>query len=351
MLPLCCLISLFYIKPQLDARLKSTGLGCLISLFYIKPQQSFVWYCWRWVVLYLYSTSNHNWPLSRLQVIRVVLYLYSTSNHNYACIINNTHIVVLYLYSTSNHNFCYYVCDLNGVVLYLYSTSNHNIEVECDHWKKLSYIFILHQTTTQYNAASPLNLLSYIFILHQTTTRCKQVSNLQGCLIYLFYIKPQLRKQPPNWPARCLIYLFYIKPQLAVCCWIRATCCLIYLFYIKPQLHVHSKITQDVVLYIYSTSNHNYETDCYHLIQLSYIFILHQTTTSKSTSSFLSGCLIYLFYIKPQLHSRLGRRLIVVLYIYSTSNHNSIAVILYRGRVVLYIYSTSNHNSYNHQLR
>ena len=33
-----CLISLFYIKPQLVVKLDATNRYCLISLFYIKPQ-------------------------------------------------------------------------------------------------------------------------------------------------------------------------------------------------------------------------------------------------------------------------------------------------------------------------
>ena len=37
--PLRCLISLFYIKPQLTYGAILVNISCLISLFYIKPQR------------------------------------------------------------------------------------------------------------------------------------------------------------------------------------------------------------------------------------------------------------------------------------------------------------------------
>ena len=55
-----CLISSFYIKPQLAVGRYTSVKGCLISSFYIKPQllqNRSVGWC---VVLYLHSTSNHN---------------------------------------------------------------------------------------------------------------------------------------------------------------------------------------------------------------------------------------------------------------------------------------------------
>ncbi|EEX53001.1 hypothetical protein HMPREF6745_1557 [Prevotella sp. oral taxon 472 str. F0295] len=35
---LCCIISLFYIKPQPKASLSKNKMRCIISSFYIKPQ-------------------------------------------------------------------------------------------------------------------------------------------------------------------------------------------------------------------------------------------------------------------------------------------------------------------------
>ena len=146
----------------------------------------------------------------------------------------------------------------------------------------------------------------------------------------------------------------------------KISCCLISLFYIKPQLPDYNPATMEVVLYPYSTSNHNTLARLVCLLKLSYILILHQTTTAtiedlKSSSCFISlfyikpqlvtsfpfyrsRCFISLFYIKPQHNSYTLVPISVVLYPYSTSNHN------YQGKgirlvhVVLYPYSTSNHN-------
>ena len=81
-LRVCCLLSLFYIKPQ-QVLNEIFGLdSCLLSLFYIKPQLSAVSAVCASVVFYLYSTSNHNYPEILKEIADVVFYLYSTSNHN-----------------------------------------------------------------------------------------------------------------------------------------------------------------------------------------------------------------------------------------------------------------------------
>ena len=124
----------------------------------------------------------------------------------------------------------------------------------------------------------------------------------------------------------------------------KISCCLISLFYIKPQLPDYNPATMEVVLYPYSTSNHNTLARLVCLLKLSYILILHQTTTATIEDLKSSSCFISLFYIKPQHNSYTLVPISVVLYPYSTSNHN------YQGKgirlvhVVLYPYSTSNHN-------
>ena len=77
---------------------------------------------------------------------------------------------MLYLSSTSNHN---YQAEINGktaVVLYLSSTSNHNLLVIRSYLSLLCYIFLLHQTTTGIGDVLGSLALCYIFLLHQTTT-------------------------------------------------------------------------------------------------------------------------------------------------------------------------------------
>ena len=100
-----------------------------------------------------------------------------------------------------------------------------------------------------------------------------------GCHISFFYIKPQPHGLWLALRSGCLISLFYIKPQHMLILKIKQCCCLISLFYIKPQPWLQLPNIASVVLYRYSTSNHNLTWLPPSLIWLSYIVILHQTTT------------------------------------------------------------------------
>ena len=99
-----CVISYFYIKPQPDSLYRISSNGCVISYFYIKPQPVIRSLNMKRVVLYLTSTSNHNYNGTQARFFDVVLYLTSTSNHNLTLILLLVLVVVLYLTSTSNHN-------------------------------------------------------------------------------------------------------------------------------------------------------------------------------------------------------------------------------------------------------
>ena len=57
-------------------------MSCVISLFYIKPQLPCSKGLLLSVALYLFSTSNHNSFRTGYMLLRVALYLFSTSNHN-----------------------------------------------------------------------------------------------------------------------------------------------------------------------------------------------------------------------------------------------------------------------------
>ena len=145
-------------------------LSCIISFLYIKPQL---------------ITPN-------LIPIKVVLYRFSTSNHNamqYDC---QRVDVVLYRFSTSNHNCGRIVCNGLCVVLYRFSTSNHNLACELIQNKMLYYIVSLHQTTTRSLQRCIRALLYYIVSLHQTTTLLFCLFFLGSCIISFLYIKPQL---------------------------------------------------------------------------------------------------------------------------------------------------------------
>ena len=82
-----------------------------------------------------------------------------------------------------------------------------------------------------------------------------------------------------------------------------------------------------------------------HFQQLSYIFFLHQTTTSTYSSSLSLCWVISSFYIKPQLQFSASAKNWVELYLLSTSNHNLASKQSSRVRVELYLLSTSNHNT------
>ena len=129
-------------------------LCCIYSVFYIKPQPCEVPFRDGAVVSIQYSTSNHN------------------NNFN----LSHTHDVVSIQYSTSNHNRALHRVTFLKVVSIQYSTSNHNpFQIPLGHL--LLYLFsILHQTTTR-RTFFQLFILLYLFsILHQTTT-CKYATS------------------------------------------------------------------------------------------------------------------------------------------------------------------------------
>ena len=190
-LALCCIISFLYIKPQPSPHannwcvvvlyrfstsnhnitkilwhpltlyyivslhqtttavlLGQNNNGCIISFLYIKPQQVTVLLGMLRVVLYRFSTSNHNVDYRSTSFAKVVLYRFSTSNHNQAAANAYALKVVLYRFSTSNHNWAICVFFKLRVVLYRFSTSNHNCQCCQVLQISLYYIVSLHQTTT-----------------------------------------------------------------------------------------------------------------------------------------------------------------------------------------------------------
>ena len=119
-------------------------------------------------------------------------------------------------------------------------------------------------------------------------------------VISFFYIKPQRIILLRIYVDNCLISFFYIKPQRSTQIIKRRRNCLISFFYIKPQPGLVRGSFLQIVLYLSSTSNHNLLTVCPFFVKLSYIFLLHQTTTLSLDGQGVSNCLISFFYIKPQ---------------------------------------------------
>ena len=123
---LCCISSLFYIKPQRPTCPLRPAACCISSLFYIKPQL-YQGPCKRPAGLYIFSflhqtTTPHLCapcgvccisslfyikPQPRGRAItcgQVVYLLFSTSNHNHNHVPGTSSDVVYLLFSTSNHN-------------------------------------------------------------------------------------------------------------------------------------------------------------------------------------------------------------------------------------------------------
>ena len=101
---LCCILSKFYIKPQLQMYTIYFTFRCILSKFYIKPQRVRPIRISLIVVSYRNSTSNHNRTTGKNINGAVVSYRNSTSNHNYRGLLPILLYVVSYRNSTSNHN-------------------------------------------------------------------------------------------------------------------------------------------------------------------------------------------------------------------------------------------------------
>ena len=252
-----CILSKFYIKPQLAGRLPRGSLRCILSKFYIKPQRSTL-YGWKsMVVSYRNSTSNHNSLEAYIRQMKLYL------------------IEILHQTTTTRP-----VLEKRSV-LYL--------------------IEILHQTTTSLNGWRLTLELYLIEILHQTTTLAYIFYTVSCCILSKFYIKPQQRCQTKWGKFRCILSKFYIKPQPAECFFDSHCCCILSKFYIKPQqldtIYGNSQVVSYrnstsnhnvggsvgfsnlVVSYRNSTSNHNFEGRDSNSVKLYLIEILHQTTT------------------------------------------------------------------------
>ena len=120
--------------------------------------------------------------------------------------------------------------------------------------------------------------------------------------------------------------------------------CLISLFYIKPQHAQRLRTPQQIVSYLFSTSNHNWRCTMKIHHELSHISFLHQTTTALRRWWLALYCLISLFYIKPQQSALAPFDFFIVSYLFSTSNHNAVGIEVLGLKIVSYLFSTSNHN-------
>ena len=151
------------------------SLRCILSKFYIKPQ-----------------LTNGG-----VAIQAVVSYRNSTSNHNNDSVSLGVHEVVSYRNSTSNHNITGALGQLFGLYLIeiLHQTTTKFVKWAME--LELYLIEILHQTTTAAAYESAASGLYLIEILHQTTTAPPRRIRTVCCILSKFYIKPQPENDAP----------------------------------------------------------------------------------------------------------------------------------------------------------
>ena len=95
-----CILSKFYIKPQLRIAYPVEAVGCILSKFYIKPQRKKQRLTRLQVVSYRNSTSNHNRyirPLKRgllylIEILHQTTTGYSSGRRPFCCILSKFYI-------------------------------------------------------------------------------------------------------------------------------------------------------------------------------------------------------------------------------------------------------------------
>ena len=300
----------------------SFSTSCILSKFYIKPQL----------------------PVALLRYVVVVSYRNSTSNHNSGTTTPNSALVVSYRNSTSNHNSVIINLFSTPVVSYRNSTSNHNngCVFSCD--GLLYLIEILHQTTTVTATAPdvrrcilskfyikpqlPVALLRYVVVVsyrNSTSNHNGLAAIPSGRMLYLIEILHQTTTPAALQLLLVVLYLIEILHQTTTVDVheFHEVRCILSKFYIKPQPWITSFVLTIVVSYRNSTSNHNcaggwpharglYLIEILHQtttcpvvtlrVEMLYLIeILHQTTTTALPSTANISCILSKFYIKPQL--------------------------------------------------
>ena len=166
----------------------------------------------------------------------------------------------------------------------------------------------------------------------------------ESCVISFFYIKPQ-RPTRNGYSKTVVLYLSSTSNHNNWIVILSHTCVVLYLSSTSNHNGTAAGKTKQMLCYIFLL--HQTTTDTLsrlpHIL-LCYIFLLHQTTTNKTILLRQNGCVISFFYIKPQPHQVVQVSIRVVLYLSSTSNHNSQDAHWRKHMVVLYLSSTSNHN-------
>ena len=253
--------------------------SCILSKFYIKPQLTRIRPYSAIVVSYRNSTSNHN--LARQQVVDEVLYL----------------IEILHQTTTLKRG------PFKAVGLYLieilHQTTTKRVANSLD--RALYLIEILHQTTTmgRIQVCHLRCILSKFYIKPQQYGI--QTYGDTSCILSKFYIKPQhIRCQIADCPVVSYRNSTSNHNRLPFVC-------------ASPRVVSYRNSTSNhnaalacldgdyVVSYRNSTSNHNDPCLVVVFDKLYLIEILHQTTTHAFVLVRKHRCILSKFYIKPQL--------------------------------------------------
>ena len=165
---------------------------CILSKFYIKPQLQRAVDNNRYVVSYRNSTSNHNH-------MTIVLYFYGL-------------YLIEILHQTTTICFHDIFSSLLYLIEILHQTTTEDWGSIKKHW--LYLIEILHQTTT---AAAVFKIakgciLSKFYIKPQLWMGTNE--KFLCCILSKFYIKPQPALVGTSGTSSCILSKFYIKPQL-----------------------------------------------------------------------------------------------------------------------------------------
>ena len=255
---------------------------CILSKFYIKPQLTVACCATSTVVSYRNSTSNHNRPCIHEKRPRVVSYRNSTSNHNFTPRVDYSQglylIEILHQTTTSADSFLF--CYMLYLIEILHQTTTGvNATMSGG---SLYLIEILHQTTTSTGRSSRFSKLYLIEILHQTTTPLFRSLLSLRCILSKFYIKPQRID-------RSLLLSLVVSYRNSTSnhnCLSRAKQNRGVVSYRNSTSNHNRSCCQSfdhrVVSYRNSTSNHNGKPSKYTDKELYLIEILHQTTTRAS---------------------------------------------------------------------
>ena len=195
-------------------RLQSSRLCCISSLFYIKPQPSFGLSVSGGVVSLPFSTSSHNDFRGLHHAVQLYLFpfLHQATTLIFRLLLPYGCISSLFYIKPQ-------LRDLNA----------DNIE-SC-----ISSLFYIKPQPFAVVIIITLRCISSLFYIKpqlRAGTRKKQ----QCCISSLFYIKPQPRNLPEIFYLGCISSLFYIKPQRCNVDNNTMSGCISSLFYIKPQL-------------------------------------------------------------------------------------------------------------------